>query len=842
MTPSVIQVDDQLERRIRKPVDALRCVVSCAWIFVLAVAAVAASATTNGVETDIVGASRRLPHALLVIAPAVTLFALLVLPAGLAISQLFRRQVRRLVEAVATGLLAGVVAEIANILLRDQAASRLYYAIIMSRPDNPHIDALDPYLAGLVAYATMIGLTGRTAWRNALGLAVGVYAVVQLAALHTTVLSILITLLAGRAIGLAVRYAAGSVSQRPPGLAIARALSGADLSVTAISRVQAPTAGAAGSRQYTAATNDGSQLDVVVFDRDQQAAGTFYGLYRWVRVQGQVARGTPLSVDRALERRALLSYATQDAGVPTPRLRSVVRVGPDAGVLAYQHCAGTTLTQRDTECTDEELDCVWDTVTRLHERHVAHRGLTGEHILFTPDGQVMLLDPGDGDVAASDLQRRLDLAQLIVELALHVGPERSALLAVKKVGGKELGNVLPLLQPVALVRSTRHALRHRRDVLPSVRKELLAAVPGEEVTAVRLERIRARTLVTLVATVAAVYLLAGELAQASLGKVLGSADWRWGIAALALSAVTYVGAALSVSGFVAEPLGFVRTVLVQVASSFVTLVTPAAVGGVALNVRYLQRRKIPAPVAAASIAVSQVAALALHILLLTICGAIAGSGSGSPIKPPTWAYFVVAGLLVLAGAVLAIPAGRHLVRARLAPTFAQVVPRLLEVAQHPRKLAEGFGGALLLSVSYIACLSTCIAAFGGSVPIAKVGFVYLTGSALGSIIPTPGGLGAVEAALTAGLTAAGVPGAVAVSAVLLFRLITFWLPVPLGYVSLNYLERRHALLPGFRCRLAGRWTLPSQCRAARGVRSRMTLSGANCWLAQRAAISACRAR
>ena len=76
--------------------------------------------------------------------------------------------------------------------------------------------------------------------------------------------------------------------------------------------------------------------------------------------------------------------------------------------------------------------------------------------------------------------------------------------------------MLPLLQPVALARSTRHELRRRRDVLPAVRKVLLAAVPGGEVTPVQLERIRPRTLVTLVASVAAVYLLAGELAQDSL--------------------------------------------------------------------------------------------------------------------------------------------------------------------------------------------------------------------------------------------------------------------------------------------------------------------------------------
>ena len=86
-----------------------------------------------------------------------------------------------------------------------------------------------------------------------------------------------------------------------------------------------------------------------------------------------------------------------------------------------------------------------------------------------------------------------------------------------------------------------------------------------------------------------------------------------------------------------------------------------------------------------------------------------------------------------------------------------------------------------------------MAAFGRSVPIASIGVVYLTGSAIGSLLPTPGGLGAVEAALTAGLTATGMPGAVAVSSVLLFRLLTFWLPVPFGWAALSYLERKQVL-------------------------------------------------
>ena len=154
---------------------------------------------------------------------------------------------------------------------------------------------------------------------------------------------------------------------------------------------------------------------------------------------------------------------------------------------------------------------------------------------------------------------------------------------------------------------------------------------------------------------------------------------------------------------------------------------------------------------------------------------------------------MLAGLVVLALAVLAVPAGRRALRARVSPTLGQVLPRLLDVAQQPVKLARGIGGALLLSLSYILCLAACVAAFGRSVPIASIAVVYLTGSAIGSILPTPGGLGGVEAALTAGLTAAGLPGAVAVSAVLLFRLLTFWLPVPFGWAAMTYLEREQAL-------------------------------------------------
>ena len=762
---------------------------ACVGVALLVAVGLLASATANGVEIDVVGASRRLPGAVVSTLGVAAGLALVLLPAALAIRQLFRRQPQRLAEALLTGVFTAAAVGFADVLLRSSAGTQLYDAITMSRPGVSHIAPLDGYLAGLAAYVTIIDLSGRPRWRTALWLAVSVYAIASLAAVNTTVLALLITLLLGRTVGLGVRYVAGSMSQRPTAEAIAAALSSAGQPVTEMRRV--PASGVE-SRRYTAATARGGGLDVTVFDRDQQAAGALYRLYRTLRLQDQVSRRAPLSTDRAVERRALLAYAVEGAGVPTPRLRALVRVGPEAVAIATEHHAGTTFAELGGTLTDAQLGRAWDAVLRMHAHRVTHRALTGDRILVSDKGRVELLDPGSGDVGASDLQLRLDVSQLLAEFATLVGPDRTADLALRKIGASELIAVLPLLQPVVLYRSTRASLRRDRGILPALRKQLIAAAPGDGAAPVRLERIRLRTLVTLVATIVAGYIVIGQLARVDIAKTLRSADVRWMIVALGLSALTYVAAASSLSGFVLTRLNFTRTVLAQLAGSFVTLVTPAAVGGAALNIRYLQRNKVPPAVAAASVGLSQVVAFVLHVTLLVIFVAITGARSNS-LSPPTWAYFVIAGLVGVVLIVLAVPRGRRLLRARLAPAAGQVVPRLIEVIQQPRKLAAGIGGALLLTACYVLCLTASVLALGGSIAITSAAVVYLTGSALGSAVPTPGGLGAVEAALSAGLTATGLAGATAVSAVLLFRTLTFWLPVPLGWAAFSYLQRKQAL-------------------------------------------------
>jgi uncharacterized membrane protein YbhN (UPF0104 family)/tRNA A-37 threonylcarbamoyl transferase component Bud32 len=781
-------VEDEPESRIRLPTDLLRCVTAGIEIALLVGIALLGKATAIAVEQDIVSASNHLGHALIGTLHSLAFAALLVLPVVLAIRLVIIRELRRLAEAVLVGFIAVGVTSAFNAILSLAALADLYHALAHAG------NALDQYLAGLVAYLTVIGLSGNPRWRTWFGLAITFYFVTSLVEKHATILSLLITLLIGSAVGSGLRYLIGTNTERPTAAEIAAALSEAAVPLVEIRRL-ANTG--TENRRYAARSQGGSWLDVTVFDRDQQGADAFYRIYRRLRLTSQVSRSAPLTVSRALERRALMTYAVEDAGVSTPRLEAAVRVVPEAAAIATHHLDGTTLAKLPRPPSDEQLSRVWDAVLALHRRRVTHRSLTPQHIQLSQDGgaQVTLLEPGDGDVAASDLQIRLDLAQLTVTMALVVGPERSAALARLKLGTAAVASLVPLLQPVVLHRTTRAALRQHRDVLPALRKRFVASSPDVEVQPEQLERIRPRGVITLVAAVFAVYILIGEFNQQNFASVLSHAQWRWVLVAVALSAITYVAAAFSLTGFVLEKLRFVTTVLVQLAGNFVTLVTPAAVGGVALNIRYLNKAKVAPADAASSVGVSQVFAFALHMLLLVIFAVLAG-GSPSPRigSPPGWSYIALAVVVALALAVLALPAGRRLVRSRVAPALGQVIPRLLDIAQRPAKLAKGIGGALALTLSYMVCMYVCVLAVGQHAQFFAVGVVFLTGSAIASVIPTPGGIGIAETALSGLLGAVEhVPAAQALSAVLLFRLITFYVPAGLGWFTMNYLQRHDVL-------------------------------------------------
>ncbi|MCA6095237.1 flippase-like domain-containing protein [Streptomyces sp. SCA3-4] len=610
-------------------------------------------------------------------------------------------------------------------------------------------------------------------------------------------------------------------------------------------------------RRYLVTLEDGPPLDVTVVDREQQAQGFFYRVWQRLALRGIIQRRSLVSLRQALEQEALLAYAAIAAGANAPKLIATSELGPDAVMLVYEHIGGRTLDATATEeITDELMAGAWRQVQALQSRRIAHRRLDGDALLVDRSGNVVLTDLRGGEIAAGDLVLRMDVAQLLTTLGLRVGAERAVAAAVSVLGPEAVADSLPLLQPIALTRASRATLRqlareraHREreaaleasriareekareraeagatgpkddrkilkaerkaekqllddaaeeareeDLLAQIRRQVLLVRPQAPIEPVRLERIKPRTLISSLAGAIAAYVLLSQLAHVELGKLVDQANWYWVAAAAGFSALSYVAAAMSLLGFVPEKVPFGRTLLAQVAGSFVKLVAPAAVGGVALNTRFLQRAGLRPGLAVASVGASQLFGLASHIILLLTFGYITGTERTSSALPPS--RTVIGGLLTAAVLVLvvtAVPFLRKFVSTRVRSLFAGVVPRMLDLLQRPRKVINGIGGWVLLSAAFVMCLDTSIRAFGGDLSYASVAVVFLAGNALGSAAPTPGGVGAVEGVLIGALTLAGLPAETAAPAVLLYRLMTFWLPVLPGWLCFNQLTRKGAI-------------------------------------------------
>ncbi|GHE72675.1 lysylphosphatidylglycerol synthase transmembrane domain-containing protein [Streptomyces griseoaurantiacus] len=376
--------------------------------------------------------------------------------------------------------------------------------------------------------------------------------------------------------------------------------------------------------------------------------------------------------------------------------------------------------------------------------------------------------------------------------------ERSGSTAVALDKSDRSGKKTVRAEQRAQKRAIDEALEDAReeDLLSQIRHQVLLIRPQAPVEPVRLERVRPRTLISFIAGAIGAYFLLTQLTHIEFDTLFENAQWGWVAAAVGFSALSYVAAAMSLLGFVPERVPFPRTVAAQVAGSFVKIVAPAAVGGVALNTRFLQRAGVRPGLAVASVGASQLFGLGCHILMLLSFGYLTGTEKTPSLSP---SRTVIAGLLTVAVLVLvvtSVPFLRKFVVTRVRSLFAGVVPRMLDVLQRPQKLMTGIGGMLLLTACFVMCLDASIRAFGDgstSLSIASVAVVFLAGNALGSAAPTPGGVGAVEATLTVGLIAVGLPKEVAAPAVLLYRLLTLWLPVLPGWLFFNHLTRREAL-------------------------------------------------
>jgi undecaprenyl-diphosphatase len=304
----------------------------------------------------------------------------------------------------------------------------------------------------------------------------------------------------------------------------------------------------------------------------------------------------------------------------------------------------------------------------------------------------------------------------------------------------------------------------------------------------------ARNLFYLLSAIVALYLLipqVGGLRQT--WQVLHTVRWGWLVAGVSVLPVSYIAAAIALRGAVSHPLALRRTALVQLAGSFANKLAPKGLGGMGVNQRYLERSGVERPVAVAGIALNMAAGAVVHVMSLIAISALLGlRGIPAIHLPVPWQYLValVAASALFGVIVLILWPGIH---RKQTAAVAAVGRGLFDVLRAPTQAFKLFSGVAGITVTNVLLLMAALNAFGIQPSLLQVGAVYLSGEALASASPTPGNLGAIEAALVANLTNLGVQMEPAVAGVLVYRLLSFWLPIVPGLLALRYLRRQQIL-------------------------------------------------
>lgn len=271
---------------------------------------------------------------------------------------------------------------------------------------------------------------------------------------------------------------------------------------------------------------------------------------------------------------------------------------------------------------------------------------------------------------------------------------------------------------------------------------------------------------------------------------LREADWPWLLAAAAATCLTWVAAAFTRQGAVMERLPRRRLLATQLAAGAANHLLPTGLGAGAVNLRFMTVCGVPLARSSAALALfllaESVARVGMLAVLLTVFphalrfGSLLPDGVGGPLLAGVGVAAAVA-----AAVLLLVRRLRTAVFSFLRTAFGEA--RLVHT--RPARALALWGGSLAFPALQAAGLVLVGLALGLPVPPAHMAVAYLAATVAVAVVPTPGGLGSVEAALVVALVAAGSPVAVATAVVLAYRIITVWLPLVPGALTLGALVR-----------------------------------------------------
>lgn len=389
----------------------------------------------------------------------------------------------------------------------------------------------------------------------------------------------------------------------------------------------------------------------------------------------------------------------------------------------------------------------------------------------------------------------LDKVQLLTLIAACTDTETAIKAALDSWGADKLAEILPFMQKAAIPASTRALPSWNKQVFKhlcdNLGKTVALHTDEEDYDTVRLARFSIRFFVSLVLTIVAIAVVITQWNPQEVFAALRHANDVMVLMCFVCSMLAWLGSSITLGSFMDDQKPSPAALFAsQVASGFTAVSMPAGVGPAFVNVQVLRKNGYTSAQATAiTSAVWLIQALMTTLVLLAI-GIFTGRNVLSGMIPTHMLIAAIGIITLILCTLMAIPAARKAIRKRYLPILSDYGRQIKELVSRPLQLVTGSFGAFMLVTSIGLGYWIALLAFGYYANPWETVLLFLLANTAGSAIPTPGGLGAVEASLTFAFTSVGVPPTIALSATLLYRLMFYWVRIPMGALAMKWLSSR----------------------------------------------------
>ena len=238
-----------------------------------------------------------------------------------------------------------------------------------------------------------------------------------------------------------------------------------------------------------------------------------------------------------------------------------------------------------------------------------------------------------------------------------------------------------------------------------------------------------------------------------------------------------------------------QILLVQLGSSALNLLLPDGIGGISLNYLFLRNKGLTSGSSALAVGLNNSIGVAGNVSMLILLVSIFGTNHSLfgvfDKHQRSLVLIVLVAILVIMIILLFLSS---------AFSLAQKFRRNLALAlkryrTHWLRIVGSYGCSLGQATVTALAFWLSLKAFNIELAFPLAFLIYSLSVLVGGFFPTPGGLGGVEASLVAAVVAVhGANTSIALSAVLTYRLLSYWLPVGIGSVSLYGVHRLKLVL------------------------------------------------